>query len=60
MHVTRLAPMLEGLPHALLIISLIASVPTQAPRELVDLRRIGPLSSKGRVQDQPGPVVEAV
>ena len=60
MPVTRLASMLEDLPHALLIIGLVASVPAQTSRDLVDLRRIGHLSSKGRVQDQPVPVVEAL
>ena len=60
MHVIRLAPILEDLTHALLIIGLIASVPAQASRELVDLRRIGHLSAKGRVQDQPAPIVDAL
>ena len=60
MHVARLAPLVETLPHALLIVSLLAGFPAQASPDLVDLKRVGHLFSKGRVQDQPVPVVEAL
>jgi hypothetical protein len=44
----------------LIIATLVLSAPAQAKRDLVDLRQIGHVASKGRVQDQQLPVVEAL
>ena len=42
----------------LLAASLVLNVSAQAKRDLVDLRQIGRIPSKGRVQDERLPVVE--
>jgi hypothetical protein len=44
----------------LLAASLLPSAPAQAKRDLVDLRDIGRIASKGRVQDDPWPVVDVL
>src|SRR5262252_7276637 len=46
--------------HLVLTASLLVSASAPVTRDLVDLRRIGPMPSKGRVQDQQLPVVEAL
>jgi hypothetical protein len=44
----------------LVIATIVLGAPVQARRDLVDLRQIGHVASKGRVQDQQLPVVEAL
>ena len=46
--------------YLVLTASVLLSAPAQAKRDLVDLRHIGHVESKWRVQDQPSPVVEAL
>ena len=49
-----------NLAYLVLAASLLVSPSTQVKQDLVNLRRIGPMPSKGRVQDQQLSVVEAL